>query len=440
MGQCIASERVPCMRGRQETEKAALRRASVEGGEALGPGLKAFRDTAMAASRAAGLDAEQPLAAACHLVESILMGVHAHLPNAIVDVDLGAGPPGALASISVAFAGGPLVGEIATRSRQPIELRLQQRVSFSIRRPEGIDFGRQPLLLEVSGLEQHVLPEIAELRRRLQVELVDVPDGWHPRNTGTWWLKRRETDFSLETSKLRRVCDSFTEVASLPAYFQGMAFWGYLHVTSRRYEAFEFYVQGGEVSVTARTHLMCPGDEAISEVGRALCRDLLTVYRPLAEHFAASTVNMGALFEGHALGQKGANPAKIAKLFSAARRWGPGEDGWHQLDETWLCVDKKDCLGRVVEEQGRMLWHAPGAPRVGDGRAAPERAPSAMCAPKHGSLVSVRAGCSSFALLTMSLFLLLLSVGPVAASAEALASAASLPAFFEFSIASFIGS
>lgn len=36
------------------------------------------------------------------------------------------------------------------------------------------------------------------------------------------------------------------EVASLPQYFQGMAFWGYLHITSRIFDSFDFYMEGQE--------------------------------------------------------------------------------------------------------------------------------------------------------------------------------------------------
>jgi len=417
MGQCVASEHVPCAGGRP-ADGATLRRATGSVGEALGRALKSFRASATAACRAAGIDGAQCLAAACDFVESLLAGVHSHLPDAIVDVELSSGKPGELASISVEFTGGPIIGEFATRSRQPVELWLQKRVSFSIRRPASDDFTSEPLVLDMSGVEQHVLPEIAELRKRLRVELASWPDGWHPRSAGTWWKNKREMEFPLETSKLRRLCDSFTEVASLPQYFQGMAFWGYLHITSRFLDSFEFYIEGSDVTVTAQARLLHPEEEELMDVGRSLCSDMLRTHRPLAEHFAASTVNMGALFEGRALGQKGANPAKIAKLFSAAKHWGPGEDRWHRLDETWLCVDTKDWRGKVIEEQGRVVWHAPGAPRAGDGRVQTGTPPAAIAsaAPKRGAEVG-RAGCSGFAMVALGLLLLLPTIVPVAASA-----------------------
>lgn len=394
---------------------APLRSAAGDG-EALARTLCAFRDAATAASRAAGLEAAAPLAAACDLVDAILLGVRSHLPGEVVDVELGAGGASDLASLAVRFAGGPLIGEFATRSRQPVELHLQRAVSFAIRRPATDDFKSEPLVLAVSGIELHVLPEIDALRRRLREDLESYPDGWHPRSAGAWWKSKRETEFPIESSKLRRLCDSFTEVASLPQYFQGMAFWGYLHITSRIFDSFDFYMEGQEVSATAQTRLLHPEEEALVDVGRGLCSDLLSTHRSLAEHFAASTVNMGALFEGRAFGQKGANPAKIAKLFSAASRWGPGDDGWHQLDDTWLCVDTKDRWGRVFEEQGRILWHAPGAPRVGDGRTAAKQPQSRRALATQGSKQSAASrGCPAIAVVAIGVVLMLPAVAHAAA-------------------------
>ena len=40
----------------------------------------------------------------------------------------------------------------------------------------------------------------------------------------------------------------------------------------------------------------------------------------------------------------------------AAEWWGPGQEGWHQWDHTFLLTDKRDSFGRVVAEQGRIIW------------------------------------------------------------------------------------
>merc|ERR1712216_266439 len=55
-------------------------------------------------------------------------------------------------------------------------------------------------------------------------------------------------------------------------------------------------------------------------------------------------------------GFPGASAEKVKKLFSAAEWWGPGETGWTQCDDTWLCTDQKDFFGRVLKAQGRMIW------------------------------------------------------------------------------------
>jgi len=416
MGQVAFAE---CCSGRAVSPdgQSVVRGGACDAGADLRRGLAAFRAAGPAALRAGGGAGEAPAAAACDLVEALLLGLHAHLPNAILAVEFSARPgPGELARLAVRLARGPVVGEIATRSRQPIELHLAPCVAFTLKRPASSDLCKAPVVLGVDGFEYHALPELVELRARLPDLLASTPDGWHPRSVGAWWLSNRDLEFPRETSKLRRLCDSFQEVASLPAYFQGMAFWGYLHTTSRSFDAFEFYESSSGVTVSAKVSLLNAQEEHLTEESTKLCHQMLRAHRSMAERFAASTVNMGALFEGRALGQDGANPAKIAKLFSAARHWGPGDDGWHALDDTWLCVDKKDFLGRITEEQGRILWHAPGQPRAGAAVQKPSalaRAPAA--ARKAGKAQSGKSGASCrFTVLVMGVLLALPAVLPVA--------------------------
>merc|ERR1712232_1047669 len=80
----------------------------------------------------------------------------------------------------------------------------------------------------------------------------------------------------------------------------------------------------------------------------------------IGEMFAASGMNWMNMFYGRALGHHGGRPSKITKLFSAAKDWGPAEDGWQRFDNTWLCADSKSMFGRV-QEQGRVIWHHYGA-------------------------------------------------------------------------------
>ncbi|OLP84440.1 hypothetical protein AK812_SmicGene34686 [Symbiodinium microadriaticum] len=73
-------------------------------------------------------------------------------------------------------------------------------------------------------------------------------------------------------------------------------------------------------------------------------------------YFMPSSMNWLALFNSDIIGQPGANPGKVAKLLSAAREWGPAQDGWQQHDRSWNCVDQKNFLGRTTLEQGRVIW------------------------------------------------------------------------------------
>merc|ERR1712151_629029 len=106
----------------------------------------------------------------------------------------------------------------------------------------------------------------------------------------------------------------------------------------------------------------------------------------LGEIFAASGMNWMNTFYGRALGHCGGKPGVITKLFSAAKEWGPAEDGWQRFDNTWLCVDSKGIFGRTVE-QGRVIWHF-----YGEGASQPR---SVERPPKQATKLRVRSLCGS---------------------------------------------
>ena len=141
-------------------------------------------------------------------------------------------------------------------------------------------------------------------------------EGFTPAGVGRWWAAHKEGEFPLASSKFRRICDSFQAMSSLPAALQGKALWGYLHAVSRRVEALEYHAEGPDgVAVSGRTSLCDAEDAAAAAVATEMCHEMLRMHRRLAERIAPSTVNVGALLEGHAVGQPGAAPAKLAKLF-----------------------------------------------------------------------------------------------------------------------------
>lgn len=112
-------------------------------------------------------------------------------------------------------------------------------------------------------------------------------------------------------------------------------------------ERFTFREDCDRVRVTATVE--AASDELIAEMPQHELK--------LGEYFMTSSMNWLALFNSHLIGQSGADAARIIKLLSAAKRWGPGPDGWHQNDETWTCVDQKNLLGKITLEQGRVIWH-----------------------------------------------------------------------------------
>merc|ERR1712059_198425 len=98
-------------------------------------------------------------------------------------------------------------------------------------------------------------------------------------------------------------------------------------------------------------------------------------------------------------GCKGANAAKITKLFSAAQWWGPGQEGWQRWDDTWLLTDKRDVFGRVVAEQGRIVWSlASGTPcgrQTLRSRHGPAQSIPSMGEHRQSSLTSRVQGCTA---------------------------------------------
>lgn len=93
-------------------------------------------------------------------------------------------------------------------------------------------------------------------------------------------------------------------------------------------ERFTFREDCDRVRVTATVEaprtdeeieLQAASDELIAEMPQHELK--------LGEYFMTSSMNWLALFNSHLIGQSGADAARIIKLLSAAKRWGPGPDG-----------------------------------------------------------------------------------------------------------------
>jgi len=367
-------------------------------GQDLAEAARAFRVQCLAAARdaEAGEEALPLVEAAAQLVESILGGMHEQLRGVRVDAEVRAPQPGAgpgrpdgageeLAVLEARLGApaAPLVGEIATRSRVAVNVQVSGGLRFALLRPARPR--EQPVALRVDGLDMPTLPDCVCARTQLREEL---GLGLNPATAYEWWERNRHTRFPLQTSKFHRVVESLLEqrgMKVLGAQIRANSFWGYLHTTDLNIEVFNFHsdrrVPGG-VTMTAQLRPpKTPAEAADREQVKVITKKMLLGNRASADKLAPSGINVGAMIAGPEVGQPGAHPRVVSKLLSAAQWWGPGEDGWHRFDETWLCTDRKDLLGRVVQQQGRIIWRERGSAedrtRWGDrAPAADLRAPS----------------------------------------------------------------
>jgi len=345
---------------------------AAQGSTDLRESLQVFQALADKGVRAsAGGAALVPLViAACRLVEALVSGIHEHLPQveASSRVNTSMQPedcPGTVeaqrevAVIMVRFeASAPLVGEIGTRSRVPLSVRVQGDLRFAICIPPAQS---QPALeLRVDGLEMPVLEDALSARTRLRE---DLGKGLNPMSAYAWWEKHRHKDFPLQHSKFHRVVESLLEQKGMKIMGTKVcadSFWGYLHTTDLSVEVFEFHIDDRTKSGVAMTARMRAPKSPAESDDRAKVKDItvkmLKNNRASADKLCPSAISVGAMLAGPEVGQPGACPNVVAKLFTAARWWGRGEDAWHRHDESWLCTDKKDWLGRMVEEQGRLIW------------------------------------------------------------------------------------
>mmetsp|Transcript_40177 Transcript_40177/g.81086 ORF Transcript_40177/g.81086 Transcript_40177/m.81086 type:complete len:265 (-) Transcript_40177:155-949(-) len=204
------------------------------------------------------------------------------------------------------------------------------------------------------------LPDCVCARTQMREEL---GHGLNPTTAYEWWEQNRHTRFPLQTSKFHRVVESLLEqrgMKMLGGQVAADSFWGYLHTSDLNIEVLNFHfdrrIPGG-ISMAAQLRPpKTPAEAADREQVKVITKQLLRSNRSSADRLAPSGINVGAMIAGPEAGQPGAHPRVVAKLLSGAQWWGAGADSWHRWDETWLCTDKKDLLGRVVQQQGRIIW------------------------------------------------------------------------------------
>lgn len=346
-------------------------------------------------------------AKACDFIDVILEGVCRHLPSvkmsfAINDrcdpAGVDAGTP-ALPALEVSISPAGVFGEITTRSRVGINFQLAGLMRFT---PQLDDsrWGRA-LTISVDGLSSKCYEDALFMRARLEQE---VGEDFTPAQALRWYHENKDRLFPLESSKMRRFIESVlgrAYSAAIPRNMQRNLIAGFANGRPREVVSFAFCAEGAAgVRISATQSAPSNDKEARMDAECArIAFETLSNDRWTAEMLAPSSINFLAMFFGHEQGQPGGDPQKVLKLFTGASSWGPGSSGWQRFDRSWLCQDHTDALGRVVAEQGRLIWHLPGWPATGhaqeacEAQASPDRgraAASQLATPSSKAKVLLR--------------------------------------------------
>lgn len=314
---------------------------------------------------------EALLDSAGEFVDGFLLGLNEQLPGLKASADVHWDTESA--TLVVRFVGAPLMGEIATRSRIGYFVRLGKEVRITLRLPSATTnsiisadavSATTPLRLHFSGISFEPFPEVEPLRKRIQEVL---GSNFNQCTAFEWWDANKDEVSSLQDSKLRWALESILSMRSaqavMPQNGKERLLWGFLHCRPLELVSFEFRESGTEgirVNGTCKDPVS-PEDKRVQAAYDEVAVSVSQKDLSLGEYFMPSSVNWLALFHAETLRQSGlqvtgANPKLVTKLFSAAKEWGPGEDGWQANDHTWNCVDQKDVLGRFTLKQGRIVW------------------------------------------------------------------------------------
>jgi len=306
-------------------------------------------------SKRSGEDGQVQLKAACDLLEALLGGVATQLGSSAADCEISEvdGPWKSneeVVRITVRFPQA-FVGEVATLSKFYYDVKLQQEMHFALRLPP-YEVKKEPLIITVSGLVFMALPEMAGLRQRIKDGLGGRLD---QESALAWWQQHKDQEYPLKSSKFHRIYES---CRFLMRQHRVDFFWSFLLGTDCAIQSLQFHADGkGSVRLSAEK--AAPTSVEVAELeamSAAHGRRMLAHNRQSAEKYAASSINFGAMLYGLDVKQAPANAEKVTKLLTAAKWWGPGEDGWKRYDKTWQCTDRKNAFGKTVAEQGRIIW------------------------------------------------------------------------------------
>jgi hypothetical protein len=341
---------------------------------ALESRLRKFRSLGESAAKRVwgpGGSQEPVLQDACKFVEVMLGGLIAQIKGLHADVTLTEGAPGAPSVATLALhLPCSMRAEVATPSKMPYDIRLLPDVEITLQLSTGD--GPKLAVLRLVGLELTALDDMKDLRKDIESVLGPVPvlNGvGSPSSVRSeqnldpefrnylyqaldWWEQTGRGQFPVRTCKFHRIHD-----ALLQATFGGravtkdqqIAFFGNFLFTIRTpLEAMTFQpsMNGRRVTVTATRGPGTLQENELLACMMPLMLSSLRSFRPIAEKFAASAVNVGAMMYGHRIRQDGGDARVIIKLFTAATYWGVGTSGWRQYDQT----------ASITGDQGRLLW------------------------------------------------------------------------------------
>lgn len=324
-----------------------------DSGDNLSKALLEFKQSGATAMRdAKGKDGESAWFAAYKIVEALLLGVEAHLPE--VHSRVSTGGSGKDVAIDVSLLPAPLLGEFATRSRIGSALRLASQVSFQLEIPPAE--GEMVALLHVKGVSFVPLDDCAVLREHM---LRAMGEGFTREEAFDWWEANKEDVCPLASSKFRWCVESLLDNPWLSSvvgrHGKETCLWGFLHSATSNIIALELWDEGkAGIRVTAQRSPPEEHELHIASECDSLSREALMQHLQIGDVSAPSSFNFLRLLVGRSSGINGASPDKIAKLLSAAKSWGPGSKGWQKFDRTWTCTDKR---GEVP--QGRVIWNHP---------------------------------------------------------------------------------
>jgi len=328
--------------------------------------LRSFRQEGHALLRGYGGKQAELWDAGCELVQRMFLGLRRQHPTLgmkfeverDVQSGLGAPPDDRALVLRVALDVAPLRGEVATRSRLSNDIVLQRDVCIWLIRPLAAATELKAVALGFEGVTFETVSEIASIRQHAKK---DLGADFNRESLYSWWERNKAKVAPFESSKLRRVIESMNDMVVTPTWVKKDVVWLRLNSVTVRIAGLEFLHGSSGITTYADITTMTESDRVQTKLVDDIMRGKVAnaTEMALGMKLAASGTNLCRAWYGKQAGVEGACVWKFMKLFTAAEWWGPGSDGWHRFDHSWLAVDRKDRFGRVQAEHGRLIWHLP---------------------------------------------------------------------------------